>query len=144
MPLLMVAPCHFRGSKWCSPSLPWSHHYWKHPSIALEPQFLPHQQLSSSRHLKRIRGAYHLATQINVERSNIMLTCLHLGIVTEHELSNISTRTFQANDVLVSAVHVSDDMENTITIWRYCSEFLFLHLKLWQPDARFATCLVSL
>ena len=45
--------------------------------------------------------------------------------------------TVLTNDVLVPAVHLFGYTENTIIIWRYCGEFLFLCLRLCQPDVIF-------
>ena len=45
--------------------------------------------------------------------------------------------TVLTNDSLVSAVHLFGYTKNTIIIWGYCDELLFLHLRFCQPDGMF-------
>ena len=66
--------------------------------------------------------------KFNIEQSSIMLDrYLHLVFVSERKLASIIAYTIITSNVLVSAIHLVGDMENTITIWEYCGEFLFLH-----------------
>ena len=60
--------------------------------------------------------------------------CFHLVFVSEHKFTSIIMCTVLTNDVLICAVHLFNDMDNTITIWKYCGKFLFLWLRLCQPD----------
>ena len=76
--------------------------------------------------------------KLNIEQPSIVLNpCLHLVFVSECKLTNIIANTVVTNNVLFFAVHLFGDMENTTTIWGYCGESFFLHLRLCQPDGIF-------
>ena len=55
--------------------------------------------------------------------------------VSVRKLTSIIAYTVLTNDVLVSAVHLFGDTLNTITIWGYYDEFLFLRLRVCQLDS---------
>ena len=59
---------------------------------------------------------------------------VHRVCGSECKLTNIIVYTVITNDVLVCAVHLFGNMENTITIWEYFGEYLFLCFRLCNPD----------
>ena len=66
--------------------------------------------------------------------SLVLYPCLHLAIFNEHKFTSIVAYTDLANDVLVCAIHLFGNTENTITIWGLSGEFPFPCLRLCQPD----------
>ena len=64
-------------------------------------------------------------------------SCLRQWVV----LPCVITYTVLTNNVLVCVIRLFGDMENTITIWRYCAKFLFLCLKLCQLYGMFCHAL---
>ena len=73
--------------------------------------------------------------KFDIEQFSIVLhPCLHLVFVTECKLTRIIAYIVLTNNVLVCAVHLFGDTENTITIWGYHGVFLFVCLRLCQPD----------
>ena len=59
------------------------------------------------------------------------LACLHLVFIGECRLTSIIVCSVLINNILVFVVHL---FGNTNIIWVYCGKFLFLCLKLCQPD----------
>ena len=59
---------------------------------------------------------------------------VHRVCGSEHKLTSIIVYTVLTNNVLVCAVHLFGNMENTITIWEYCGEYHFLCFRLCQSD----------
>ena len=89
---------------------------------------------SSWRDLRELIAWPHKFT---IEQLSILLNpCLNIVFVRKRKLTSIIVYTVLTNDVPVSVVHLFGYTENTITIWLYCGEFLFLHLWLYQPDLR--------
>ena len=74
-------------------------------------------------------GAHCLA----ISNSMLLYPCFHLVIIREHKFTSIIAYTYLANNVLVCVVHLFGNTENT-TIWGYSGKFLFLCLRLCQPD----------
>ena len=148
-----------------------SHHSWKQPlSVVSSAQLLPPQQLSASQvkcHmgqqpccisfcwvLCRSGSRTHWESswrdfrelvwplKFNIEQPSIVLNpCLHLIFASERKLTSIIAYTVLTNNVLVSAVHLFGDTENTITICGHCGEFLFLCLRVCQPGSMFCHAL---
>ena len=52
----------------------------------------------------------------------------------QYKLTSIIVYTVLTNNVLVCAVHLFGNMENTITIWEYCGKYFFLCFRLCKPD----------
>ena len=80
--------------------------------------------------------------KFNIEQPSIVLNpCLHLPFVSERKFNSVIAYTVLTINVLVCVVYLFGNMENTITICRYCGEFLFLCLRLCQPDGMFCHAL---
>ena len=62
---------------------------------------------------------------------------MHRVCGSEHKLTSIIVYTVLTSNVLVCAVHLFGNMENTITIWEYCGKYLFLCFRLCEPDGMF-------
>ena len=89
----------------------------------------------SSRQVLRELIAWPL--KLDIKQPSIMLNpCFHLVFIDERKLTSIIAYTILTNNVLVCAVYLFGDTENTITILGYCSEFLLLCFQLCQPDGK--------
>ena len=95
---------------------------------------LPRPSLLSSAGYRKVcdrfdtgRGPLYMAILSDIEQSSIVLyPCLHLIFISEHKLTSILVCTVLTNNVLVCVVHHHH--------LGCCGEFLFLCLRLCQPD----------
>ena len=74
--------------------------------------------------------------KFNIKQPSIVLNpSLPLILVSEQKLTSIITYAILITNVLVCAVHLFGDTGNTITVWRYFGEILFLCLRLSNRDS---------
>ena len=123
----------------------WQQWHWHSPhrSTAFHPgsrKWLTHQTWCHRHPLQSQFG--HRSAEIHpytIEQPSMVFNpCLHLVFVGEHKLTSIIAYTVLTNNVLVSVVQLFGNTENTITIWGYCGEFLFLASDFASQTACFA------